>query len=92
MFTWEEDVEIHALKDRGIPISRTSPDTPERTAEPSATISTAPPPGVRTTTIPDPFEKFVDYIRARLLQDPHLVPITLFGGLVELGYLLSYQR
>lgn len=91
MFTWEEDVEIHALKDRGIPIS----DIARHTGKNRRTVSNylnGTTPGVRTTTIPDPFEKFVDYIRARLLQDPHLVPITLFGGLVELGYLLSYQR
>ncbi|GFG67974.1 hypothetical protein MKUB_54640 [Mycobacterium kubicae] len=40
---------------------------------------------------PDPFDPFVDYVTARLTEDPHLWARTLFDELKELGFGLSYQ-
>jgi hypothetical protein len=39
----------------------------------------------------DPFEPFVDYVTARLTEDPHLWARTLFDELEQLGFGLSYQ-
>lgn len=47
-------------------------------------------PGERRPAV-DPFAPFLDYVTARLIQDPHLWPITLFDELVALGFVLSYQ-
>jgi hypothetical protein len=42
-------------------------------------------------TCPDPFDQFVDYVTARLLEDPHLWARTLFDEPEDLGFGLSYQ-
>jgi hypothetical protein len=47
-------------------------------------------PGVRKPTGADPFEPFVDYVSARLREDPHLWARTLLDELEELGFTLSY--
>ena len=72
--------------------SRRSPATPVVTARRSASIWPAKrTPGVRARPAPDPFEPFVDYVSARLTEDPHLWARTLFDELEELGFGLSYQ-
>lgn len=43
-------------------------------------------PGVRRGAEPDGFEPFVDYVRARLAEDPHLGAVTLRDELVPLSY------
>ena len=47
-------------------------------------------PGVRKRA-EDPFAPFVDYVTARLVEDPHLWAITLFDELEALGFTASYQ-
>ncbi len=47
-------------------------------------------PGVRARPSPDPFDPFVDYVAARLVEDPHLWARTLFDELEDLGFELSY--
>jgi transposase len=47
-------------------------------------------PGVRRRSAPDPLERFVPYLRARLGEDPHVWASALFDEVVELGYSLSY--
>nr|WP_255579943.1 hypothetical protein [Cryobacterium sp. PAMC25264] len=42
-------------------------------------------PGVRRRAEPDPFDQFVDYVTARLTEDPHLWGITLHDELIPLG-------
>ncbi|MCV6970057.1 hypothetical protein H7I00_10720 [Mycobacterium bohemicum] len=42
-------------------------------------------PGVRARPGPDPFEPFVDYVTARLTEDPHLWARTLFDELETWG-------
>lgn len=47
-------------------------------------------PGQRERAAPDPFDTFVDYVTARLTEDPHLWAMTLWDELRELGYDGSY--
>lgn len=48
-------------------------------------------PGVRRRrVVEDPFEPFVEYVRLRLGEDPHLRATALHDELVELGYAGSY--
>jgi hypothetical protein len=47
-------------------------------------------PGVRARPDPDRFEPFVDYVSARLCEDPHRSARTLLDELEELGFSLSY--
>ncbi|MDN5805381.1 MAG: hypothetical protein L0H26_12475, partial [Microlunatus sp.] len=46
--------------------------------------------GERKPAEADPFEAFVDYVRARLTEDPHLWAVTLFDEVAGLGYDRSY--
>ena len=71
--------------------SRRSPATLGSTARRSAT--TWPANGNRGCgpgPAPDPFAPFVDYVTARLAEDPHLWARTLFDELEDLGFGLSY--
>jgi len=43
-------------------------------------------PGVRHRADPDPFDAFIDYVTARLTEDPHLWAATLLDELVPLGF------
>ena len=45
---------------------------------------------MRARPSPDPFDPFVDYVAARLVEDPHLWARTLFDELEDLGFELSY--
>ena len=45
---------------------------------------------MRARPSPDSFEPFIDYVSARLREDPHLWARTLFDELEELGFGLSY--
>ena len=90
MLTREDDVDAHALSRQGWTISaiarhlghdrKTIRDylTGKRTA------------GERAPAEPDPFEPFVDYVTARLAEDPHLWAVTLFDELQTLGFDRSY--
>jgi transposase len=46
--------------------------------------------GERKPAGEDPSEPFVDYVRARLTEDPHLWAVTLFDEVTGLGYDRSY--
>jgi transposase len=45
----------------------------------------------RRRSVPDPAERFVEYLTQRLADDPHVWATTLFDEVVELGYDRSYQ-
>ena len=90
MLTREEDVDAHALSRQGWTISAIARHlghdrktirnylTGKRTA------------GERAPAGPDPFAPFVDYVTARLTEDPHLWAVTLFDELQPLGFDRSY--
>jgi transposase len=91
MLTWEDDVEVHALRKRGWSISAIARHTGRDRKTVRSYLSGERTPGVRARSSPDPFEPFIDYVRERLREDPHLWARTLFDELEELGFALSYQ-
>jgi transposase len=90
MITQGEDVEINALRKRGwsyVAIGRhigrdwrTVKDYLEGKREP----------GVRRRAEPGALERFVPYLAARFVDDPHVWASTLFDEVTELGYSCSY--
>ncbi|PPJ21906.1 transcriptional regulator, partial [Nocardia nova] len=91
MLTREEDVEISALRARGWTISQIARHTGRDRKTVRAYLAGERTPGVRKRHLPDPFEPFVEYVTARLAEDPHLWAQTLMDELEPLGFPLSYQ-
>jgi transposase len=90
MLTWEDDVEVHALRKRGWSISAIARHTGFDRKTVRRYLNGEQKPGVRARPSPDPFDPFLDYVTARLVEDPHLWARTLFDELEELGFGLSY--
>lgn len=91
MLTWEDDVEVHALHKRGWTIAAIARHTGRDRKTIRDYLSGRRSPGVRARSGPDPFEPFVEYVTARLNEDPHLWARTLLDELEQLGFPLSYQ-
>jgi transposase len=91
MLTWENDMEVHALHKRGWSISAIARHTGHDRKTVRKYLAGEQTPGVRARPCPDPFDPFVDYITARLVEDPHLWARTLYDELEGLGFELSYQ-
>jgi transposase len=92
MLTWEDDVEVHALRKRGWSISAIARHTGFDRKTVRRYLNGEQKPGVRARLDPDPFDLFVDYVTARSVEDPHLWARTLFDELENLGFALSYWR
>jgi transposase len=91
MLTREDDVDAHALHARGWTISAIARhlghDRKTIRAYLNGRVA-----GVRARPAgDDPFDRFEDYVRARLREDPHLWATTLFDEVVGLGFERSYQ-
>ena len=86
MLTWEDDVEVHALRKRGWSISAIARHTGFDRKTVRKYLDGERKPGVRARPGPDPFDPFVDYVTARLVEDPHLWARTLFDELEDLGF------
>ena len=91
MLTWEDDVEVHALRKRGWTISAIARHTGFDRKTVRKYLAGDGKPGERARPGPDPFDEFVDYVTARLTEDPHLWARTLYDELEPLGFTLSYQ-
>ncbi len=91
MLTWENDMEVHALRKRGWSISAIARHTGHDRKTVRKYLAGAATPGVRARPSPDPFDPFVGYVTARLVEDPHLWARTLYDELEGLGFELSYQ-
>jgi transposase len=89
MLTWENDVEVHALRARGWSISAIARHTGRDRKTVRAYLNGDRTPGVRARAV-DPFAPFLDYVAARLAEDPHLWALTLFDELLALGFVASY--
>jgi transposase len=89
MLTWEDDVDIHALHRQGWTISAIARHTGRDRKTVRAYLNGQRAPGVRARA-EDPFAPFVEYVRARLVEDPHLWALTLFDELAPLGFDQSY--
>ena len=85
-------MEVHALRKRGWSISAIARHTGHDRKTVAKYLAGDQSPGVRARPSPDPFEPFVDYVSARLVEDPHLWARTLFDELEGLGFALSYQE
>ncbi|MFY2791035.1 IS21/IS408/IS1162 family transposase [Rhodococcus sp. MALMAid1271] len=91
MLTREEDMEVHALRQRGWSISAIARHTGRDRNTIRSYLNGTTAPGVRKRSAPDPFEIFLAYVTARLIDDPHLWVRTLCDELEDLGYSMSYQ-
>lgn len=91
MLTWEDDVEVRALRNRGWTISAIARHTGRDRKTVRSYLNGTSTPGVRRRPGVDPFEVFLAYVTARLIDDPHLWVRTLCDELEDLGYAMSYQ-
>lgn len=90
MLTREEDIDAHALRRQGWTISAIARHLGRDRKTIRAYLAGERVAGERKPAEDDPFEPFVDYVRARLTEDPHLWAVTLFDEVVGLGYDRSY--
>jgi hypothetical protein len=90
MITREEDVDIHALHRQGWTITAIANHVGRDRKTVRNYLNGTREPGVRKRAT-DPFAPFVEYVTARLVEDPHLWGITLFDELEALGFEASYQ-
>jgi len=90
MLTQGEDVEAHALKERGWSISAIARHLERDRKTVRSYLNGDRQPGVRVTAVGDPLAEFEVYIRARFVDDPHLWATSLFDEVVALGYVRSY--
>jgi transposase len=90
MLTQGEDVEAHALKERGWSISAIARHLGRDRKTVRSYLNGDRQPGVRATMVVDPLAEFEAYIRARFVDDPHLWATSLFDEVVALGYARSY--
>ena len=91
MLTREDDVDAHALRARGWTISAIARHLGHDRKTIRAYLSGGRVAGERARSEDDAFDRFVDYVRERLREDPHLWATTLLDELVGLGFDQSYQ-
>ena len=85
MLTREEDVDAHALHQRGWTISAIARHLGRDRKTIRVYLSGARVADVRRRAGVDPFDVFVVYCRERLVEDRHLWAVTLFDEVVALG-------
>lgn len=90
MLSERSSVDIHALKRQGMTISEIARRTNHDRKTIRAYLNGQRQPGVRERAAVDLFDAFVDYVTARLTEDPHLWAVTLLDELRRLGYAGSY--
>ena len=90
MITREDDVDIHALRRQGWTITAIAHHVGRDRKTVRDYLNGKREPGVRRRAT-DPFVPFVEYVTARLTEDPHLWAVTLFDELEALGFTASYQ-
>lgn len=90
MLFWEEEVEAHALRQRGWTISAIARHLGHDRKTIRAYLNGVREPGVRHKSAPDLIDPFVEYCRIRLSDDPHLWASTLLDELRPLGFTGSY--
>jgi transposase len=90
MLTQGEDVEVHALRQRGWTILAIARHVGRDPKTVRAYLNGVRQPGKRASAAPDVLAPFVSYLSARFVDDPHLWATALFDELVALGYPASY--
>ena len=91
MLTQEDDVDAHALHRRGWTISAIARHLGHDRKTIRSYVNGERTAGVRAPAGEDRFGPFVDYCRARLVEDPHLWAETLLDELRLLGFEQSYS-
>ncbi len=84
-------MEAHALRKQGWTISAIARHLGRNRRTIRNYLNETTTPGQRKKREVDPFDRFVDYVTARLREDPHLWARTLCDELEDLGYTQSYQ-
>ena len=84
MITREDDVDIHALRRQGWTITAIARHVGRDRKTVRDYLIGKREPGVRQRAV-DPSAPFLDYVTARLVEDPHLWGITLFDELQAFG-------
>lgn len=90
MITKEEDVEAHALRQRGWSISVIARHLGRDRETVRVHLKGEREAGARTPSEPDPLERFVPYLRQRNASDPHVWATALFDEVRGLGFERSY--
>jgi transposase len=90
MLFWEEEVEAHALRQRGWSVSAIARHLGHDRKTIRAYLNGVREPGTRRKSVPDLIDPFVEYCRIRLSDDPHLWASTLLDELQPLGFTGSY--
>jgi len=91
MLTREDDVDAHKLHAKGWTISAIARHLGHDRKTIRAYLTGGRVAGERARLADDPFERFVDYVQARLAEDPHLWATTLFDEVEAIGFKQSYQ-
>src|SRR6266542_406931 len=89
MLTWGDDVEVHALRERGWSIAAIARHLDRDPKTIRAYVRGERTPGRRRSPA-DPLEPFVAYLAARFADDPHIWASALYDEVTRLGYGLSY--
>ena len=90
MLTQGEDVEAHALRERGWSISAIARHLGHDRKTIRGYLSGERQPGVRRTSVTDPLAVVEEYVRLRFADDCHVWASALYDEVVPLGYTLSY--
>jgi hypothetical protein len=90
MLTWRDDVEIHALHERGWSIAAIARHLDRDRKTVRGYLNGDRVPGRRVSAAPDAMEPFVAYLAARFGDDPHIWASALFDEVAALGYGRSY--
>ena len=88
MLTWGDDVEVHALRERGWSIAAIARHLGRDPKTIRAYVRGERTPG-RRRSAPDPLGPFVAYLAARFADDPHIWASALYEEVTRLGYGLS---
>lgn len=89
MLTWGDDVEVHALRERGWSIAAIARHLDRDPKTIRAYVRGERTPGRRRVAA-DPLGPFVAYLAARFADDPHIWASALYAEVTRLGYGLSY--
>jgi len=90
MFTREEEVEAVALRKQGWSIAAIARHLGRDRKTVRNNLANEAEVGVRQRA-EDPFERFVEYVKARFTEDPHLWASVLYREIKDLGFTASYQ-
>ena len=85
MFTGDEDVEATALRAQGWSISAIARHLDRDRKTVRGYLNGERVPGERRRVEPDPLDRFVPYLRRRLVDDPHVWASALFDEVQLLG-------